>query len=122
MTTAQARRGRPPGPVTDLPAPEGYHHNPETRIGWLLRGWRLAKLPGSNARHFAELLNGRGVSADASRVSRWETGMFPAPIEVVEAYEDLLDLPAGGILGATTFQRRLASGDRRQRINYGPDR
>ncbi|MGZ4745250.1 MAG: hypothetical protein ACXVYS_18745, partial [Oryzihumus sp.] len=122
VSTARTRRGRPPGPVTDQPAPHGYHHNPETRVGWLLRGWRLATMPGSNARRFAELLNARGISADASRVSRWETGVFPAPIEVVEGYEDLLGLPAGGILGATTFQRRLASGDRRQRINYGPDR
>lgn len=122
MNDTRTRRGRPPAPVTDLPPPDGYTHNPETRIGWLLRGWRLVRLPGSNARKFADLLVERGVSADASRVSRWETGMVPAPIEVVEAYEDILGLPAGGLLGATTYQRRMASGRRDQPIGYGPDR
>jgi len=122
MTAVRTRRGRPPAPVTDLPAPDGYDYNPETRVGWLMRGWRLANMPGSNARKFADLLVARGVSADASRVSRWETGLVPAPIEVVEAYEDLLDLPPGGLLGVTTYQRRVASGMRDQQIVYGPDR
>ncbi len=119
---APPRRGRPPGRVNDLPPPEGYSHHPETRVGWLLRGWRLERVPDSSARSFAELLRGQGVSADASRVSRWETGQLPAPVEVLTAYESVLRLAPGGMLGVTAFQRRVASGGEPSGVGDPPER
>ena len=59
----------------------------DIRAGWLLRSWRLALAPESNARSFAATLTMLGRSADASRVSRWETGRLSAPFDVIAAYE-----------------------------------
>lgn len=109
------RRGRPPGRVTELRAPEGHRFNAETRIGWLLRGWRLAVQPQSNARGFASLLADRGLSADASRLSRWETGRLPAPMEIIAGYEDVLGLPPGDLVATAAFHRRMAGRDARGR-------
>lgn len=83
--------------------------NPEPRIGWLLRTCRLAGLPGVSARRFADLLAAEGVTADASRVSRWETGQVPAPYQVIEAYERLVDLIPAGLRGVAAYQRRVGT-------------
>lgn len=117
-----ARRGRRPGQVRSRPAPEGFSHDPETRVGWLLRGWRLQQLPDSSSRGFAELLRAHGASADASRVSRWETGQLSAPLEVVQLYEEILGLPLGGVLGVTALQRRMAAGPAAGPSRYGAER
>lgn len=70
---------------------------------------RLVGLPESSARTFAGLLSDHGVHADASRVSRWETGLATASFEVVAAYERVLDLDPGGLRATAAFQRRLGS-------------
>lgn len=76
------------------------------RIGWLLHGWRLSRLPGSTARGFAPLLTAQGVPADASRVSRWESGQLVVPYVVLDAYERALDLPRGTLTGIGAAIRR----------------
>jgi hypothetical protein len=76
------------------------------RIGWLLRGWRVHRLPGSTARSFAPLLTTHGVPADASRVSRWESGQLFVPYVVLDGYERSLDLPRGLLTGIGAGVRR----------------
>lgn len=104
----QARRGRPPGRLIDPTPPDGTDFDGEIRAGWLLRSWRTHILPGSSTKHFARLLVREGCSADASRVSRWETGRIPAPLDVVAGYERVLDLGSGGLVALTIITRKLA--------------
>ncbi len=70
-------------------------------------------LPDTSARSFAKTLVEVGCSADASRVSRWETGRIPAPVDVVAAYERALGLPPGGLVALTILTRKLADPDAR---------
>jgi hypothetical protein len=112
----QRRRGRPPGLVSDATPANSLELDADIRAGWLMRSWRLHLSPDSNARSFAGRLTALGHSADASRVSRWETGRLPVPLHVVSAYEQALDLPRGILVALTMVTRRLAHprGDLRQ--------
>jgi hypothetical protein len=102
------RRGRPPGLVSDTTPADGPVLAADLRAGWLLRSWRLHLAPDSNARSFAATLVGLGRSADASRVSRWETGRVPAPFDVIAAYEEALGLPRGSLVALTMIVRTLS--------------
>ena len=104
----QRRRGRPPGLVADPSPSDGPELDPDLRAGWLLRSWRLALAPESNARSFAVTLTMLGRSADASRVSRWETGRLPAPFDVIAAYEEALELPRGALVALAMLTRKLS--------------
>ena len=73
------RRGRPPGLLVDPTPAEGLDFTVDVRIGWLLRSWRLYGAPDTGARAFSAALVEAGVSADPSRLSRWETGRLAAP-------------------------------------------
>lgn len=108
--------------MAERPPADGDVFNPEPRIGWLLRTGRLSRLPGTNVRQFAEMLAEEGVVADASRVSRWETGQAPATYPVIEAYERLTDLDPGGLRAIATFQRRVGSGRTASPAALGPAR
>jgi hypothetical protein len=57
-----------------------------------LRGGRFAR-----QRAFVQALASIGVSADASRVSRWENSELDVPPAVVAGYEQLLGLPAASL-------------------------
>jgi hypothetical protein len=104
----QRRRGRPPGLVADLTPADSPALDADLRIGWLLRSWRLRLAPESNARSFAATLTGLGRSADASRVSRWETGRLPVPFDVIAAYEEALGLPRGVLVALAMTTRKLS--------------
>lgn len=105
---ARRRRGRPPGLVSDTTPADSPFLDPDLRAGWLLRSWRLRLEPESNARSFAATLAGLGRSADASRVSRWETGRLPVPFHVIAAYEEALGLPRGALVALALLTRKLA--------------
>ncbi|HSE09374.1 MAG TPA: hypothetical protein VLB29_11975 [Nocardioidaceae bacterium] len=104
----QRRRGRPPGLVTDLTPVDSLALDSDLRIGWLLRSWRLSLAPESNARSFAVTLTNVGRSADASRVSRWETGRLPVPFDLIAAYEEALGLPRGALVALAMTTRKLS--------------
>jgi hypothetical protein len=106
---SSTRRGRPPGRLVDPTPADGGTFHCEVRIGWLLRSWRLAVLPDSSARSFAQTLNQLGQSADASRVSRWETGQLPAPLDVIAAYERALGVHPCSLSALAVGLRRLPS-------------
>ncbi|HET6626236.1 MAG TPA: hypothetical protein VFG63_07585 [Nocardioidaceae bacterium] len=101
------RRGRPPGRLVDPTPSDGAAFHGEVRIGWLLRSWRLAAAPETSARSFATVLIGLGRSADASRVSRWETGQLPAPLDVIGGYEQALGVAEGSLAALAVSTRRL---------------
>ncbi|MGH3332728.1 MAG: hypothetical protein ACRDPJ_15625, partial [Nocardioidaceae bacterium] len=109
----QQRRGRRPARVVDPTPTDGTKLDGDARIGWLLRSSRMHLLPDTSARSFAKTLVEVGCSADASRVSRWETGRIPAPVDVVAAYERALGLPPGGLVALTILTRKLADPDAR---------
>lgn len=102
------RRGRPPGQVSDTSPSDSPVLAADVRTGWLLRSWRLRLAPESNARSFAERLACLGRSADASRVSRWETGRLPVPFDIIAAYEEALDLPHGCLVALAMVTRKIA--------------
>jgi hypothetical protein len=102
------RRGRRPEALVDPTPPDGDSFDGEVRIGWLLRSSRLHRAPVMSARAFAATLAGLGLSVDATRLSRWETGRLPAPLDVVAGYERALDLPSGGLVALAIITRKLA--------------
>jgi hypothetical protein len=103
----------PPGALRPRRAAAAREARPATarasagaRLGWLLQGWRRRCLPESTARGFAPMLGVRGVPADASRVSRWESGQLAVPFVVLDGYERTLGLPAGTLTGIGAAMRR----------------
>jgi hypothetical protein len=92
---SSGRRGRPPEFVDDGTPPGVRYGGARQRVGWLLRRSRLHLRQGRFARQraFVQALQGLGVSADASRVSRWEKNELEPPPPVVAVYEQLLGLP-----------------------------
>lgn len=100
------RRGRLPEPPSDPTAPDGREFSFAARLGWLLRTWRL------HAGHhygfrFAAELTALGVPAEASQVSRWESGRRVPPLRVVVAYERLTGAPEGVIQASSLGGARL---------------
>ncbi|MGH1564031.1 hypothetical protein [Mumia sp. DW29H23] len=69
------------------------------RVGWLLRQWRLmsADTDLRKLQPYAEVLAQHGHRADASRVSRWESGRLRVPEAVLRSYEEILGLPRAGL-------------------------
>lgn len=105
------RRGRPPGLLVDPTPTEGLDFTVDVRVGWLLRSWRLYGAPDTGARAFSAALVEAGVSADPSRLSRWETGRLAAPLDVVAAYETALGLTRSGLVAFCISARKLARPD-----------
>lgn len=102
------RRGRPQrlrDDPTPLPAPAIAVEN---RIGWLLATTRILH-PDEALRHgddFAARAHARGLHADRSRISRWESGAATAGCEVIGAYEALLGRPPGSLTAVADWLRR----------------
>lgn len=75
--------------------------DPWARVGWLLSTSRSLHPDLFRRDVLTAALRERGVTADLSRVSRWEAGRQVVPISVVLGYEELLGIPRGTLVAAT---------------------
>lgn len=84
----------------------------DQRTAWLLATSRLLH-PGEFAQRdrFVAAVRDRGLAADSSRVSRWESGAAPVSREVIETYEEVLGVGAGTLIAVTEGQRRHLGAD-----------
>ena len=83
------------------PMAEGYY-DPWARTAWLLV---TARSLGSDPAYadratFVDALVDSGVNADASRVSRWESGQHAVSFRALRGYENVLGLPEGALVAA----------------------
>ena len=80
---------------------EGYY-DPWARTAWLLVTSRsLGNEPAYADRAvFVEALRRGGVTADPSRVSRWESGQHAVSFRALCGYEEVLGLPEGSLVAA----------------------
>ncbi|TWP38339.1 hypothetical protein [Leekyejoonella antrihumi] len=92
-------RGRPRTLPRDSTPLRGWSVDARARIAWLLRVSRAAG-PHHGVPAFTAALGEHGVTMGPSHISRYETGAMPVPTEVIKAYEQVLGLPAGQLLGA----------------------
>lgn len=116
--SASRRRGRPQRLPEDPTPIAAAQVSVPKRLAWLLAVSRIHSPDEAMARRngFLARLQELGVTADASRVSRWESGSQPVPDTIVVAYEQALSLPSGSLLavarglhralGAETAERR----------------
>ncbi len=87
-------------PDDDTPMKEGYY-DPWARTAWLLVTSRSLGDPAYADRSvFVDALNDAGVTADASRVSRWESGQHAISFRALRGYETVLGLPEGALVAA----------------------
>ena len=101
-TVPRKRRGRPPQMPDDSSAMSEGYYDPWARTAWLLVTARsLGREPAYAERAvFVEALREVGVAADASRVSRWESGQHPISFRALRGYEKVLGLPEGALVAA----------------------
>lgn len=80
----------------------------DQRIAWLLTVARVLGPDADLARRdgFIAALRERGVHVDASRVSRWESGLQPLPTRVAATYEEVLGLTEGSLVSVAGGLRR----------------
>lgn len=80
----------------------------DQRIAWLLTVARVLGPDPDLARRdgFIAALRARGIPADASRVSRWESGLQPLPHRVAATYEEMLGLTEGSLVAVAGGLRR----------------
>ena len=102
------RRGRPQRlPEDPHPIPSGLV-GCDQRIAWLVTVSRVLGTDPELARRegFIATLKARGVPVDASRISRWESGLQTLPLRVVGTYEGTLGLPEGQLTSVASGLRR----------------
>lgn len=75
----------------------------DQRIAWLLTVCRVLGPDPDLARRegFIDALKKRGLPVDASRISRWESGMQTLPNQVIATYEQVLGLPEAALTSVT---------------------
>ncbi|WP_121254990.1 hypothetical protein [Nocardioides ferulae] len=105
------RQGRPyrlPEDPTPLTAATT---DPVSRVAWLLGASRTHGPDDRFATRegFLPALQEEGIAVDPTRLSRWESGRAPVPVEALAAYERLLRLPAGR-LSVTATAALLSQG------------
>ena len=93
-------RGRPPLLPTDRTPLRGARVDAAARIAWLLRVNRLAGRYSVTADFLGEL-GERGFKLSSAILSRGETGAEPVSLRLISAYESLLELPEGHLLGVS---------------------
>ncbi len=109
------RRGRPQRLPID-PSPLGSTTvDPQLRLAWLLATSRVMSPDpdvATRSRFIVTLREG-GLPADASRVSRWESGQLALPVPAILAYARTVGLAAGPALSLTRMLTRHATTQRR---------
>ncbi|HEY0948799.1 hypothetical protein, partial [Nocardioides sp.] len=102
------RRGRPQRLPEDPHSLGSGQVGCDQRIAWLLTVTRLLGPDPDLARRdgFIAALKERGLPVDASRVSRWESGLQPLSAAVTATYESVLGLPAGCLVAVANGLRR----------------
>jgi hypothetical protein len=107
-TPPARRRGRPQRlPEEPHPLNSGVI-GCDQRIAWLLTVARVLGPDPELARRegFIAALRERGLPVDASRVSRWESGLQPLPSRVAATYESVLGLTEGSLVSVAGGLRR----------------
>ena len=94
------RRGRPQRLPEDPHTLASGVVGCDQRVAWLLTVARVLGPDPELARRegFIVALKERGIPVDASRVSRWESGMHTLPNQVIATYEKVLGRPEGALL------------------------
>lgn len=102
------RRGRPQRLPEDPHALSSGVVGCDQRIAWLLTVSRVLGPDPELARRdgFIVALRDRGIAVDASRVSRWESGLQPLPSRVAATYESVLGLTEGSLVAVAGGLRR----------------
>jgi hypothetical protein len=102
------RRGRPQQFPRDPTSLSGETISVDHRVAWLLSVSRIlgARPDLAQREAFVAALDGVGVKADATRISRWESGQQRVPDRVVETYELVLGLPSGHLRAPVLGLRR----------------
>lgn len=93
----------------DLSRMSSRYYDPWARTAWLLAVSRSlgAGLKFADRADFVRGLEDAGVTADLSRVSRWESGQQQVSFKTLRGYESVLDLPVGSLVAAN---RQLVRG------------
>jgi hypothetical protein len=93
----------------DLSTMRSRYYDPWARTAWLLAVSRAlgADLAYADRGAFVAGLEEHGVTADLSRVSRWESGQHQVSFRALRGYERVLGLPTGSLVGAN---RQLVRG------------
>ncbi len=99
--TWSSGRGRPPAVPCDTTPLRGPAIDARARVSWLVRVHKLAR-GRRPANRFVQDLAARGCVVGATALSRYETGREAIPRSVLLAYEQVLDLPPGQLVGAAT--------------------
>ena len=100
---APTKRGGGPVQMPDDPSTmRSPSFNADARTSWLLATSRSCSVDPTVASRssFVERLRELDVSADLSRVSRWESGAHTVPAKVVLGYERAIGAPEGVLLAA----------------------
>ena len=108
-TASPARRRGRPQRLPEDPHPLGSGLvGCDQRVAWLLTVARVLGPDPELARRdgFIAALREHGVSVDASRVSRWESGLQPLPSRVATTYESILGLTEGSLVSVASSLRR----------------
>lgn len=113
--------------MPDDPTPmQERYYDPWARTAWLLATARsLGREPAYADRSvFVEALRDVGVTADASRVSRWETGQHAVSFKALRGYEVVLGLPEGSLVTANRQLVRESdpAGKQPERVSFVDDR
>ena len=111
----QRRRGRPQRLPFETTTSARAPIDVDLRLAWLLATSRLLS-PSTTAlprETFLEQVRDRGVSIDASRISRWESGQLPATHKLIETYESVIGLPDGALWATSRLLHRSSGEDDR---------
>lgn len=107
-TPPPRRRGRPQRLPEDPHALGSGLVGCDQRVAWLLTVARVLGPDPDLARRdgFIAALRERDILVDASRVSRWESGLQPLPSRVAATYESVLGLIQGSLVSVAGGPRR----------------
>lgn len=124
ISVPRKRRGRPPLMPEDFsPMSEGYY-DPWARTAWLLVTVRSLGRQSAYAERsaFVDALRSVGVTADASRISRWESGQHSVSFKTLCGYEAVLGLPEGSLVAANRqlVRDHDASASPPERVSFHP--